>query len=194
VQTRSDFKGTQEIAILSRLPAIASFSQEFSKKERQNTPPRGFAYAHFKIDGLPDLHIYSVHLKSNAGGGVEVTRPKREEASRQLLAHSAVVDPEGDDILVICGDFNADPTQDDWKKDKTLKLLRDAGLSWTGEGVEREKLVTWLSDGRYPDAVFDHILVKGNVDVSPALTMTTGRDVSDHRAVWTMLKPGGAKQ
>ena len=49
----------------------------FAKAEA--TPPRGFAYALFRLDGLPELHVYSVHLKSNSGG-IDETAPKREEA------------------------------------------------------------------------------------------------------------------
>ena len=51
-----------------------------------------------------------------------------------------------------------------------------------------EVRVSWLSDGRYPDAVFDHILVRGDVEVSKAATVKTGREVSDHRAVWVRVR------
>ena len=160
LQTVSNFRGTQEIAILSRMPAAASFFEEFKKKERDDTPPRGFAYAMFRLEGMHELHVYSVHLKSNAGGGIEVTTPKREEAARQLVAHANAVDPAGEDIFVLTGDFNHDPTQDGWKDDQTFIILKKAGFVWTGQGLPREETVTWLSDGRYPDAAFDHFLVR----------------------------------
>ena len=89
----------------------------------------------------------------------------------------------------MAGDLNTDPTRDDWKDDDTLAILKGDGFRWAGEGVGRKDLVSWLSDGRYPDAVFDHILIRGEgIAASPAAAMKTGRDVSDHRAVWVRVR------
>lgn len=51
--------------------------------------------------------------------------------------------------------------------------------------VDRKELISWLTDGRYPDAVFDHMMVMapGGYEVSQSSTQKTGRSVSDHRAV-----------
>lgn len=59
------------------------------------------------------------------------------------------------------------------------------GSGGQGQGVEREELISWLTDGRYPDAVFDHIMVMApdGYEVSQSTTHKTDRSVSDHRAV-----------
>jgi hypothetical protein len=47
------------------------------------------------------------------------------------------------------------------------------------------KLISWLTDGRYPDAVFDHLMVMApdGYEISQSSTHKTDRSVSDHRAV-----------
>ena len=59
------------------------------------------------------------------------------------------------------------------------------GVRWAGRGVERKELISWLTDGRYPDAVFDHMMVMApdGYEVSQSSTHKTDRSVSDHRAV-----------
>ena len=64
-------------------------------------------------------------------------------------------------------------------------MIQDAGFRWAGQGVAREELISWLTDGRYPDAVFDHLMVMASegYEVSQSSTHKTDRSVSDHRAV-----------
>jgi len=195
LQVVSDFRGVQEVAILSRHNAEISFSEEFAKATA--TPPRGFAHAAFRF-GDQVLAVYTVHLKSNAGGGIEKTTPKREESARQLVAHVEKITKYYDKrktpcTVVLCGDFNYDPGQSSWKDDDTFRILLDAGFTWTGKGLAREETITWLSDGRYPDAAFDHILVRpaAGEEVGRAETTKTARDVSDHRPLTIMLKMEG---
>jgi exonuclease III len=60
----SAFKGgKQEEAILAKVPAQAAWSESWNSMEGID-PPRGFAFAWFKI-GNANIGIYSVHLKSN---------------------------------------------------------------------------------------------------------------------------------
>ena len=86
---------------------------------------------------------------------------------------------------VIGGDFNSDPTSDKWAEDDTLSMIQDAGFRWAGQGVDRKELISWLTDGRYPDAVFDHMMVMApdGYEVAQSSTHKTDRSVSDHRAV-----------
>jgi len=200
LQVVSAFDGAQEIAILSRYQASAAFMEEFTATaSRESTPPRGFAFAAFPLEGFKDavLGVYSVHLKSNYGGPAE-TAPKREESARQLVAHADKMAAQYGTgfIAVIAGDLNVDPTRDDWKDEQTIPILTDAGFRWTGDGVPREDAVTWLSDGRYPDAVFDHILVRGSAvfSVSDVEVMPTDREVSDHRPAMVRIKVTGTKE
>ena len=133
------------------------------------------------------LAVYTLHLKSNIGG-IEDTAPKREEGARQLVAHAEeitrVYAKDGlPCTIMLCGDFNHDPGQDGWAEDDTFRILQEAGFAWAGEGQPREETVTWLTDGRYPDAAFDHFLVRPaqGVTVGRAVTEKTERGVSDHR-------------
>ncbi len=186
----SDFSGNLEVAILSRPPAKATegFMQAFEERDEAN-PPRGFAYATVMLTDESVLAVYSVHLKSNSGG-IEETTPKREESARQLIAHCNGLrerfQKEGKDFYaVIGGDFNSDPTSENWAEDDTLRMIQDAGFTWAGQGVDRKELISWLTDGRYPDAVFDHMMVMApeGYEVSQSSTHKTDRSVSDHRAV-----------
>ena len=186
----SDFSGNLEVAILSRAPAKATegFMQAFEEGEEAN-PPRGFAYATVMLTDESVLVVYSVHLKSNSGG-IEETTPKREESARQLIAHCDGLkerfEKEGKTFCaVIGGDFNSDPTSEKWAEDDTLGIIQNAGFTWAGQGVAREELISWLTDGRYPDAVFDHMMIMApkGYQVSQSSTHKTDRSVSDHRAV-----------
>lgn len=192
VQVVSNFRGNQEVAILSRFAADAAFMEPFTPGDVA-TPPRGFSYAAFRF-GDHVLAVYSVHLKSNSGGA-DKTAPTREESARQLVTHANEMTElyrgEGHPCtVVVAGDFNHDPGRDDWADDDTLRILLDAGFSWTGEGQPREETVTWLSDGRFPDAAFDHILVRAaeGVEVGRATTAKTDRAVSDHRPLTVALR------
>jgi len=51
--------------------------------------------------------------------------------------------------------------------------------------VAREELISWLTDGRYPDAVYGHVMVMApeGYKISQSSTHKTDRSVSDHRAV-----------
>lgn len=186
----SDFEGNLEVAILSKAPHRAndSYMEGFY---RANTidPPRGFVAATVKLDESNMLAVYSVHLKSNSGG-IEETTPKREESARQLIAFNNNLKERAKShnmnlISVIGGDFNSDPTSDNWANDKTLRILAEDGFKWTGKNSAQDDRISWLSDGRYPDACFDHIMVSASegYEVSDSITHRTTRDISDHRAV-----------
>lgn len=195
----SNFEGNLEVAVLSRAPvkATAGFMEEFEKGEVAD-PPRGFAYATISLNDGSELAVYSVHLKSNYGG-VEETTPKRMESARQLVEHALSLkkryEKEGKRFTaVIGGDFNSDPTDEKWQNDETLDILTRSGFQWTGSEVAQEDRISWLSNGRYPDAVFDHILVLSGdgLKASGSITHKTSREVSDHRAV--IVDFGGTKK
>src|SRR5882762_2517928 len=83
--------GRQQVAILSKYQAQAAWSEPW-KSMNGVDPPRGFAFAWFKI-GDHDIGVYSVHLKSNliTHGDKEAETAKniqkREIAVAQLLTH-----------------------------------------------------------------------------------------------------------
>lgn len=182
----SDFSGNLEVAILARLPATEGYMQEFIAGTSDD-PPRGFAYAAFAI-GDDVLGVYSVHLKSNVGG-ISDTAGKREESARQLVLHAKKMEDrfakEGIDFTaLIGGDYNIDPTNSKWNGDNTFGVLEEGGFEWTGNGIAKEEIISWLSNGSYPDAVFDHFFIRSkDSGFSKPVTHKTDRTPSDHRAV-----------
>ena len=83
--------GKQQVAILSKYQAQAAWAEPWKSVNRVD-PPRGFAFAWFKI-GNEDIGVYSVHLKSNliTHGDREAETAKnirkREVAIAQLMTH-----------------------------------------------------------------------------------------------------------
>src|SRR5205814_4744397 len=55
--------GKQQVAILAKQSAMAAWAEPWKSMQGVD-PPRGFAFAWFKVNGA-DIGIYSVHLKSN---------------------------------------------------------------------------------------------------------------------------------
>ena len=55
--------GKQQVAILAKVPAQAAWSETW-KSMSGIDPPRGFAFAWFKVSGT-DIGVYALHLKSN---------------------------------------------------------------------------------------------------------------------------------
>ncbi|MEM7600637.1 MAG: endonuclease/exonuclease/phosphatase family protein [Verrucomicrobiota bacterium] len=185
-QLLSSFRGVQEIGIVSRLPATLVGAADFrARLDGDNiTPPRGFVYGLFRLKSL-NLLVYSVHLKSNVGG-IPTTAPVRMESARQLLEHIELmrgrrIDPTMPLKVVLAGDFNTDPYQTTFEVDRTLEILQARGFQSTFEGLDRNEVITWHSDGRYPSATFDHILTP-DVD-DKAVVYPSTRNLSDHLPV-----------
>src|ERR1041384_639058 len=89
--TTWNLKGKQQVAILSNYQAQAAWAEPW-KSMNGVDPPRGFAFAWFKV-GDQNIGVYSVHLKSNliTHGDREAETAKnirkREVAITQLLTH-----------------------------------------------------------------------------------------------------------
>jgi endonuclease/exonuclease/phosphatase family metal-dependent hydrolase len=116
--------GKQQEAILAKIPAQAAWSEPWKSMEGID-PPRGFAFAWFKINGA-DVGAYCVHLKSNLirRGDKEAeamkNARKREIAADQLLAHmhdmiaKAIPSIKG---FIVGGDFNTNKDQELFAKE-----------------------------------------------------------------------------
>lgn len=185
VQVVSNFHGPQQLAILSRQQAQSAHYEAFVPVAA-TSPPRGFVHAAFFRGDDQILLVYGVHLKSNRGG-IEENIPIREESARQLVRHAKEMDTlwrnqDRQPSFVIAGDFNTDPYQEAFSEEKTLGILKEAGFSWTGQGLLPGETATWISNGRYPDAAFDQIWVK-DIESASMVIKTTPRSVSDHRPV-----------
>ena len=158
-RTNGGFIDGQQIAICSRFPAKRVFSEPWAKGWAG--APRGFAFAAIDCGGAV-VNVYGIHLKSNLGDPAGNTA-KREDAIEQLLKHQsdmAAEDPSAS-RWVVCGDFNTSERNELVPSERTFPLMHKAGFFWTFEGVPFERRVTCPAKGRYPDACFDHIFVKG---------------------------------
>jgi endonuclease/exonuclease/phosphatase family metal-dependent hydrolase len=176
--------GRQQVAILSRFQAQAAWSEQWKSVEGVD-PPRGFAFAWFKIRAA-DIGVYSVHLKSNLNtrGNKEAEAGrnirKREVAMDQLMTH--VRDFIGAKIpainrLIIGGDFNTNQDQAMFTLEKTLNFLKDGGFQNSFEGVPLAQRITHPTNHGYPDATFDYLFGK-NFKIGQAFATQT--EVSDH--------------
>jgi endonuclease/exonuclease/phosphatase family metal-dependent hydrolase len=157
--------GKQQVAILSKQPAQAAWSESWRSMENVD-PPRGFAFSWFKIAGA-DIGVYSLHLKSNlimvrnkALEGANNIR-KREVAARQLIAHMrdviAVAMPNVRSIIV-GGDFNTDA--EEFPYEQTIPTLMTAGFVSCFEKLPLNQRITHPWSRRYPDATFDYIFAR----------------------------------
>lgn len=175
--------GLQQIAILSKYPALAVWSENW-KSYGVADPPRGFAFAAFRI-GTNDVGVYGIHLKSNlTKGDLERERQlnilKRELAAEQLLAHfgkvSSVVS-NGLEVVIIAGDFNTTLDQLEFSSEKTLTVFQRNGFTSGFENVPLAQRVTIPSKGQYPDATFDYVFVRATASVSfPYITTSKASD------------------
>jgi endonuclease/exonuclease/phosphatase family metal-dependent hydrolase len=179
--------GKQQVAILSRYQAQAAWTETW-KSMNGVDPPRGFAFAWFKI-GNEEIGVYSLHLKSNliTYGDRETETAKniqkREVAITQLLTH--IRDVVGTRIpaikgVVIGGDFNTNHDQAMFSAERTLDSLADAGYKNGFEGLSLSQRVTHPGSHGFPDATFDFIFAKALTALQPTITQT---NASDHRPV-----------
>jgi endonuclease/exonuclease/phosphatase family metal-dependent hydrolase len=175
--------GKQQVAILSKYQAQAAWAEPW-KSMNGVDPPRGFAFAWFKI-GNGDIGVYSVHLKSNliTRGNREAETAKniqkREIAITQLLAH--VHDVIGTTMptikgVVIGGDFNTNHDQAMFAAERTLDSLADAGYESGFESLPLPERVTHPGTRGFPDATFDYVFAKGLTALQPTVTQSNASD------------------
>ena len=132
------------------------------------------------------MAVYGVHLKSNLtrGAGEEASTAsvrQRELAVRQVLRHLSETEAslrERFEVVIVAGDFNTGPEQ--LSGEATLATLDKAGFTSGFEGQPPAERVTWPWRGRYPDAAFDYVFVRGVKATAPLIVASP---VSDHYPV-----------
>lgn len=188
--------GKQQVAILAKHPAQAAWSESWKAMEGVD-PPRGFAFAWFKIGGT-DVGVYSLHLKSNLimkrdkAAEAHKNIRKREVSIDQLLNHiRAVIAPAMPMVksFVVGGDFNTNVDQPDFAQEKTLTTLTAAGFRNSMEGASPVQRITHPGSGPYPDATFDYLFGSNLVPAKPLITPSKA---SDHYPVTCDFSVGGA--
>lgn len=187
--------GKQQVAILAKVPAQAAWAERWKSMEGVD-PPRGFAFAWFKIGGT-DVGVYALHLKSNlimkSDKTVETQKNirKREVAIDQVLNHMRTVIAPAMPMVksfVVGGDFNTNLDQPEFAAEKTLPTLTAAGFRNSMEGASRPQRVTHPGNGPYPDATFDYLF---GANLIPAKPLITASKVSDHYPVTCDFSFGG---
>ena len=190
--------GRQQVAILAKYPAQAAWAERWKFMEGVD-PPRGFAFAWFKIGGT-DLGFYSVHLKSNLimrgrkEEEAEKNIRKREVAARQLVGHlKSVIATAIPNIrsTIIGGDFNTNQDQSMFLSEKTFTILHDGGFQNSTAQLPLLQRVTHPSSGRYPNATFDYLWVKNGTAGGLRILNSS---VSDHYPVTCDIEIPAATQ
>ncbi len=179
--------GLQQIAILSKLQATASWAENWNTVSISD-PPRGFAFASFRI-GTNDIGVYGVHLKSNlTRGDVERGRQlnilKRELAAEKVMRHineSQINKTNQMEVVIVGGDFNTTLDQNEFASERTLKIFKENKFESGYESVDLKQRITIPGKGKYPDATFDYLFVHPK-SISSKPTITPVK-VSDHYPV-----------
>ncbi len=179
--------GLQQIAILSKIPATASWAENWNTVSISD-PPRGFAFASYRI-GTNDIGVYGVHLKSNlTRGDIERGRQlnilKRELAAEKVMRHineSPFNRTNQFKVIIVGGDFNTTLDQNEFASERTLTIFQDNQFESGYEGVELKQRITIPGKGKYPDATFDYLFVHPkSISAKPNITPVS---VSDHYPV-----------
>lgn len=181
----SQFEGQQQQAIASRFPVDSAWYEEWKAGEAAD-PPRGYAFAAFKLPDGSFLLVYSLHMKANRGGDNADNIAKREEASKQLLAHviemQKLYSQRGKVGILLAGDWNTTLDDDQrFRSETTIRSLLAAGFHSTWEGVPFEQRITHPAAEGYPAITFDHILTCGLGN--PLAKVVPQKGVSDHEPV-----------
>ena len=173
----------QQVAILSKYQAQPAWAEPW-KSMNGVDPPRGFAFAWFKI-GNENIGVYSVHLKSNliTHGDKEAETAKniqkREVAVTQLVAHvhdvieTTMLAIKG---IVIGGDFNTNHDQEMFAAEKTLDSLMGAGYENGFEQLTLSQRITHPGTHGFPDATFDYVFTRDLKASPPIVTQTNASD------------------
>jgi endonuclease/exonuclease/phosphatase family metal-dependent hydrolase len=172
----------QNQVIATNLPVDSTWSDEW--KHEADGPPRGYVFTAIELPQKGFLLTYSLHLKSNVGAPA-MNVPKRQEAARQLLAHTQEMQllygARGACGLLVGGDMNTSLDDPRFAGEQTLRALTAAGFHWTFAGVPFASRITIPKEGGYPDNCFDHIFTAGLGKQTAAVRPYPGR--SDHNPV-----------
>ena len=172
----------QNQVIATRLPVDSTWSDEW--KHGADGPPRGYVFTAIELPQKRFLLTYSLHLKSNVGAPA-MNLPKRQEAARQLLAHTQEMQKlygaRGACGLLVGGDMNTSLDDPRFSGEQTLRALNAAGFHWTFAGVPFANRITIPKEGSFPDNCFDHIFTTGLGRQTASVRPYPGR--SDHNPV-----------
>lgn len=193
----SKFDGAQQLAIATKLPVNAAWTEEWERTGKDD-PPRGFDFAAIELPG-PEKRLllaYTFHFKSNHGGDkrMQSNIAKREAAGRQLGGHMEKIADhfvdQGKISWLLAGDFNTSLDDPRFESEATMRHLLENGLKWSFEGIPATERETLPAEGSYPAITFDHILFRDLELVSVKVPHEYAL-ASDHRPVLAVFKTPG---
>jgi len=91
--------------------------------------------------------------------------------------------------VIFAGDFNTDPEDQRFRREKTLTSILDRGFQWVFKGLPLSSRTTLPADGGFPDANFDHILYRG-LRLKSVEVPTSFDHCSDHRPIVAVFDGG----
>jgi endonuclease/exonuclease/phosphatase family metal-dependent hydrolase len=175
----------QQTAILSRGKAYISWSEPW-RNASGAVARGGFAFAAIKTGGR-SAGFFSVQLGENESLGENGRNAEqqaaREESARQLLAQIDSLNhwtTNRIQALVVAGDFNTSADEPTLAGEKTLPLLKEAGLADAFGGLPLGKRITLPGISRHSDATADYIFTR---DAKPAAVEIVPSALTEHYPV-----------
>ena len=83
------------------------------------------------------------------------------------------------EVVIVAGDFNTAFENNRVPSEKTLLNLLQDGYFWPFEGIPLSRSISMPGFGKYPDACFDHIFLRGMTD-RPVAEVVSNAKGSDH--------------
>ena len=175
----------QQTAILTRGKAYISWSEPW-KNAGGAVARGGFAFAAIKTGGR-SAGFFSAQLGENEllgeNGRSAEQQAAREESTRQLLAQVDLLKNWATNriqALVVAGDFNTSADEPTLAGEKTLALLKEAGLGDAFAGLPLAKRVTLPGSSRHSDATAVYIFTR---DAKPATVEFVPTALTEHYPV-----------
>ncbi len=177
----------QQLAIASKLPCVAAWSEAF--RPTIPTLPRGFAFAALELPGDRGLLlVYSVHLKSNRSRNEKETQLNflhRDESAHQIVDHvnlmrRTLLRNRNIAGVIVGGDINTD--HDGKFGDRVVQIFTEAGFQNTWDQTPREQRLSWRGGEEFEPTPFDYIFLSG-LPRAQAKLAGTSPEASDHDAV-----------
>lgn len=185
---RRDRFDQQQDVIVTTLP-VANRGWSVWKNHKNETPPRGYAFADIVIEPTVTAKVYAVHLKSNYGAKTDekraLNRVKRTHSVEQLLSQS-----RNNAYVIIAGDLNADKWRKEFQQEKMFRLFEEFGYLNLLESLPSGKRGTHPSK-RHGDSALDYIMTKGFFSVGETYILPNN-GISDHNALFSLITPNPA--
>ncbi len=189
---RRDRFDQQQDVIATTLPvSSATWSRWKTGRDKDLTPPRGYARAELLLSPTTTATVYCVHLKSNyrqTSKTATANREKRTRAVNQLIAQERSVNKGSREApVILAGDFNADAWNREYEGETIFAALARAGFVNVLESLPKDSRVTYPKRGKWGLTALDYIFLRG-VEPSGPPTIGSADGVSDHNPVFVTIR------